>query len=246
MHWSAEHLRVQVALGCRQFKGAGTGVAAIFAAGWKCASEQQGQTTCWGRLGRDAGAWLSPGLAGPGPSSPSQDLDLHFSLWLLGKGCPVQQRRESERAGLLACLSALAYPISLHAGGGCREGSVPMRLQAHEPACKSAMRARCLTSAPGSSQLPLFMAQPSLPCSPLGASSGAHAPPYQHTTAACLILFFHPCGGLCVERTSMCKPRSHIWLLSEPSCHLVPVARSTFALLVPHLAAASLFAAGLP
>lgn len=41
VHWGAEHIAVQGALGCREPGGAGAAVAAMFAAGWKhaCADE---------------------------------------------------------------------------------------------------------------------------------------------------------------------------------------------------------------
>lgn len=62
------------------------------------------------QLGRDAGTWLPPGLAGH--PCPPKNPNPHFSPRLLGRGCLVQQRRGAERDGLLAGLSALAQPLS--------------------------------------------------------------------------------------------------------------------------------------
>lgn len=84
--------------------------------------------------------------------------------------------RWRELESLLVSLSLLT-PSPPTLSGGCREGSVPVGLHAHDEACKSAVRPGHLSSPVGRSPQPSFAAQPCSPRSPSVPASGAHAPP---------------------------------------------------------------------
>lgn len=157
--------------------------------------------------------------------------------------------RWRELESLLVSLSLLT-PSPPTLSGGCREGSVPVGLHAHDEACKSAVRPGHLSSPVGRSPQPSFAAQPCSPRSPSVPASGAHAPPQPQlcivSDSPLLAL------GVCVvcaqrfgEGPAHASPGCMSdFSLSPLASHLVPVAHPPSATPVPHLAAVCLFSRG--
>lgn len=150
---------------------------------------RRGRAACWGRTGQGCKNLATTracralqSLQEPGP---------YFSPCLLGRGCVVQQRREAERAGLPAGLSALAHPLSSSAGRGLQRGQC-----AHGVACSRSRLKNCRES---------LWSQPTAIVQgtdwvPQGLASTACTPPYQQLCT----VSHSPCPALLALERVMC------------------------------------------
>lgn len=126
-------------IGCRELRCAGTAVSVLCLL-WRGSvavmANRRGQAVCWGRAGQGCrNLATTRACRAPRSLQEPQPSFLPMAAW---QRLPGAQRREAERAGLLAGLFALAHPLSPWLAEGCRGGNVPMELHVHDQGCRTA------------------------------------------------------------------------------------------------------------